>query len=95
MPITPEQVDYVAHLSRLKLTEAEKAKFAGQLDAILGYVEKLNELDTEGVEPMVHGVAAPAPVRRDVAGESLPRREALRNAPESSDGCFRVPRIIE
>ncbi|MHC4481127.1 MAG: Asp-tRNA(Asn)/Glu-tRNA(Gln) amidotransferase subunit GatC [Planctomycetota bacterium] len=95
MPITRQQVDYVAHLSRLELTEQEKERFAGQLDAILSYMEKLNELDTAGVEPMVHGMEGQQPVRPDKVGESLEREEALRNAPASSDGCFRVPRIIE
>ena len=95
MPITREEVEYVAHLSRLALTEAEMARFAVQLDAILSYMEKLNELDTEGVEPMVHGIEAPERVRHDEVGESLPRQEALQNAPESSEGCFKVPRIIE
>jgi aspartyl-tRNA(Asn)/glutamyl-tRNA(Gln) amidotransferase subunit C len=95
MPITREEVEYVAHLSRLALTEAEMERFAGQLDAILQYMAKLNELDTEGVEPMVHGIEAPELVRHDEVGESLPRQEALRNAPESSEGCFKVPRIID
>lgn len=95
MPITRQEVEYVAHLSRLELTEQEMEKFAGQLDAILGYMDKLNELDTEGVEPMVHGVEGRQPVRLDAVGESLRREEALQNAPESSEGCFKVPRIIE
>ncbi|MHC5034764.1 MAG: Asp-tRNA(Asn)/Glu-tRNA(Gln) amidotransferase subunit GatC [Planctomycetota bacterium] len=95
MPITREQVEYVAHLSRLELSEGEKEKFAGQLGEILGYMEKLNELDTEGIEPMVHGIEGHQPVRQDEVGTSLPRGEALANAPESSEGCFKVPRIIE
>jgi aspartyl-tRNA(Asn)/glutamyl-tRNA(Gln) amidotransferase subunit C len=95
MPITREEVEYVAHLSRLALTEAEMERFAGQLDAILHYMEKLNELDTEGIEPMVHGIESPELVRHDEVGESLPRQEALQNAPESSEGCFKVPRIID
>jgi len=95
MPITWQEVEYVAHLARLQLTEQEKARFADQLDAILAYMEKLNELDTEGVEPMVHGIEGTEPVRPDRVGHSLPRQEALRNAPESRDGYFKVPRIIE
>jgi aspartyl-tRNA(Asn)/glutamyl-tRNA(Gln) amidotransferase subunit C len=95
MPITRREVDYVAHLSRLALTEAEKERFAGQLDAILAYMEKPNELDTEGVEPMVHGIGGAEPVRPDQVRRSLPRRDALANAPDSAEGCFRVPRIIE
>ncbi len=95
MPITREQVEYVAHLSRLKLSEEEKDRFARQLDAILQAVEKLNELDTDGVEPLVHVAPRRNVFREDAAGESLPREEALRNAPEQSEGCFKVPRIIE
>jgi len=95
MPISREQVEYVAHLSRLELTEREKDRFADQLGDILAYMDKLNELDTEGVPPMVHGIGGFEPVRPDAVGESLPRREALRNAPESAEGCFKVPRIIE
>ncbi len=95
MAITRQEVDYVAHLSRLALSEAQKERFAGQLDAILAYMEKLNELDTEGVEPMVHGIEGAEPVRPDRLRPSLPQREALANAPHSAEGCFRVPRIIE
>ncbi len=95
MPIGRDEVEHVAHLSRLELSEEEKEKFAGQLGAVLAYVEKLEELDTTGVEPMVHGIDGNQATRPDRAGESLPREEALRNAPESSEGCFKVPRIIE
>ncbi len=95
MPITPDEVEYVANLARLELTEEEKERFAGQLDAILQYMEKLNELDTSGVEPLVHGIAGRQATRPDRVEESLPRDEALANAPEKSEGCFRVPRIIE
>jgi aspartyl-tRNA(Asn)/glutamyl-tRNA(Gln) amidotransferase subunit C len=95
MAITRRQVDYVAHLSRLDLTEAEKDTFAEQLSAIVGYIAKLNALDTAGVEPMVHGIEGRQITRPDVPAESLPRSEALRNAPDHSEGCFKVPRIIE
>jgi aspartyl-tRNA(Asn)/glutamyl-tRNA(Gln) amidotransferase subunit C len=95
MPITREQVEHVAHLSRLELSEQELERFGSQLDAILGYMEKLNELDTQGVEPMVHGLEGVQTPRPDVVGQSLPREEALRNAPDASGGCFKVPRIIE
>jgi aspartyl-tRNA(Asn)/glutamyl-tRNA(Gln) amidotransferase subunit C len=58
-------------------------------------MDKLNELDTAGVEAMVHGIEGRQMTRPDAAGKSLPRTEALRNAPEQSEGCFKVPRIIE
>ena len=95
MAITREQVDYVAHLSRLELSEADRDRFAGQLGAILAYMEKLNELDTGDVEPMLHGIDGTQPVRTDEVGDSLPRDEALGNAPDSAQGCFKVPRIID
>jgi aspartyl-tRNA(Asn)/glutamyl-tRNA(Gln) amidotransferase subunit C len=95
MPITRQQVEYVAHLSRLELTDQEKERFAGQLDAILQYMDKLNELDTGGVEPLLHGTDGVQPVRADEVRESLPRDQALLNAPDRAAGCFRVPRIIE
>jgi aspartyl-tRNA(Asn)/glutamyl-tRNA(Gln) amidotransferase subunit C len=95
VPITREQVEHVAHLSRLALSEEELDRFASQLDAILHYVEKLDELDTREVEPMVHGIEGFQPVRGDGVGESLPRDESLRNAPDQSRGYFKVPRIID
>jgi len=95
MSITREQVEHVALLARLELSEAEKDHFAQQLGAILDFVQKLDEMDTSGVEPMVHGIDAFQPLRQDAVGESLPRQAALQNAPESSEGCFKVPRIID
>jgi aspartyl-tRNA(Asn)/glutamyl-tRNA(Gln) amidotransferase subunit C len=95
MPITREQVEYVALLARLELSEDEKQKFARQLDAILQAVGKLNELDTEHVEPLVHIAPRKNVFREDTIAASLPREEVLRNAPDAHAGCFRVPRIIE
>ncbi|MFW6188807.1 MAG: Asp-tRNA(Asn)/Glu-tRNA(Gln) amidotransferase subunit GatC [Planctomycetota bacterium] len=95
MPVTPEDVDHAAHLSRLRLTEEEKAKFARQLSDIVDYMDKLNELDTSEVEPMVHAIEGAQVLRKDRVSESLSRDQALRNAPEQADGCFKVPRIIE
>ena len=95
MAISKQEVEYVANLARLELSEAQKEKFAGQLGEILQYVEKLNDLDTSEVEPMLHAIAQQNVWREDVTGQSLPRKEALQNAPEDSEGCFKVPRIIE
>jgi aspartyl-tRNA(Asn)/glutamyl-tRNA(Gln) amidotransferase subunit C len=95
MAITREQVEHVAYLSRLRLSEQELDTMAAQLGTILEYMDKLNELDTTDVEPMLHGIEGCQPFRADAAGGSLPRQEALRNAPEASGGCFKVPRIIE
>ncbi|MFO8007795.1 MAG: Asp-tRNA(Asn)/Glu-tRNA(Gln) amidotransferase subunit GatC [Candidatus Brocadiia bacterium] len=95
MPITRHEAEHAAHLSRLELSEEELDRFAGQLDSILAYVEKLNELDTSDVEPMLHAIEGHQRTRPDRAGESLPREEALRNAPDSTRGCYKVPRIID
>ncbi len=95
MAMTRQQVEYVTRLARLKLSEEEKSRFAGQLDAILQYAEKLNELDTSGIEPLIHAAERENVFREDTPRESLACRDALAGAPESSDGCFRVPRIIE
>jgi aspartyl-tRNA(Asn)/glutamyl-tRNA(Gln) amidotransferase subunit C len=95
MELTPEEVNHVAHLSRLELTDEEKEKFGRQLSDIVGYMDKLNELDTADVEPMVHGISGTQRMRPDESRESLHREDALANAPEQSEGCFKVPRIIE
>ena len=95
MPITREQVDYVARLARLDLSAQEKQRFGRQLDAILQYVEKLSELDTSAVESFVHVAERSNIFRDDTPGESLSRSDALAGAPETSEGCFKVPRIIE
>ena len=95
MPITPEQVEYVARLARLALSDEEKSLFARQLDDILAYVEKLNELPTDDVEPLVHVAPRHNVLREDDVAASLPEKEALANAPERTEGHFKVPRIIE
>jgi len=95
MAITKDQVRYVAYLSRLALSDEEMDTFAGQLDEILRYVEKLGELDTTRVEPLVHAIDRKNVFREDVPAPSLQRSDVLSNAPEVSEGCFKVPRIIE
>ncbi len=88
-------VEHIAHLSRLLLTEEEKAKFGSQLGSILAYVEKLNELDTAGVEPTSHVLALANVLRDDGLTPSLTTQDALMNAPERADDFYRVPKIIE
>ena len=94
MKIHKQEVLQVARLARLALSEEEAEAFTGQLDAILGYVEKLNELDTAGVAPTAHVVAMENVLREDRVESSLPRDQALANAPDARDGFFRVPRIL-
>ncbi|TYP56179.1 Asp-tRNA(Asn)/Glu-tRNA(Gln) amidotransferase subunit GatC [Thermosediminibacter litoriperuensis] len=95
MKITIETVEHVANLARLYLSEDEKAEMAQKLNSILDYMEKLNELDTSNVPPTAHIIPVKNVFREDVVRESLPREEALRNAPEKERGFFKVPRIIE
>jgi len=88
-------VDHVARLARLTLTGEEKARIGEQLAKILTYIDTLNRLDTEGVEPTTHAVPVVNVMRGDEAGPCLSPDEALANAPDRVDGFFRVPRIIE
>ena len=95
MEFTRDQIDYVAHLALIELSDEEREAFGSQLARVLAYMDKLDELDTSGVQPMRHAIDQRDVWRQDVVGESLPREEALQNAPESAEGCFKVPRIIE
>lgn len=88
-------VQYVAHLARLNLSETEQQKLGEQLRGILTYVEKLSEVDVSGVEPTAHAVPLTNVVRPDVAQPSLTNAEALRNAPAKANGLFIVPKIVE
>jgi len=98
MSLTEKDVRYVAELAHLELTEEEVKKFLPQLDSILQYVQKLNELDTTQVEPMAQVIYAskenPA-LRADEPRPTFGQEEALGNAPESGAGCFKVPQVIE
>jgi len=94
MKITHEEVRYVADLARLDLDESAVEKFAGQIDEILAYIDKLNEVDTEGVDPTSHAIFLTNAFREDEPAPHLQRDRALANAPEQEDGCFVVPKII-
>jgi aspartyl-tRNA(Asn)/glutamyl-tRNA(Gln) amidotransferase subunit C len=95
MDITREQVEYVAKLARLAISEEEKAVFGKQLSSILTYVETLNRVDTTDVEPTSHVIPMQNVLREDAVKPSLPHDAALANAPDSDSGCFRVPKIID
>jgi len=88
-------VEYSAKLARLSLSEEEKVLFGSQLDSILSYMEKLNELNTKDIEPTSHVLSLSNVMRDDTPGNSLPRKDALINAPEHTDKFYRVPKIIE
>jgi len=88
-------VKYVAHLARLALTPDEETKLTSQVGDILGYIEKLKELDVAGVEPTAHAVPMVNVTRPDAVRPSLPHDDALRNAPARANGLFIVPKIVE
>jgi len=93
--IRSEEVRELAVLARLELSDQEIERMTGDLDAILGYVEALKELDTAAVEPMTHAVPFDCPLRADEVGASLSVEEALQNAPRREGIFFQVPRIVD
>jgi len=95
MSINISDVEHVAKLARLDLSEEEKEMFTAQLSAILKYAEKLNELDTDHVEPTTHVLHVSNVMREDEVKESLPIEKVLRNAPDDEDGQFKVPAVLE
>jgi len=92
---TKIDVAYVAKLARLVLTEEEQARYQRDLMQILNYAAKLDELDTEGVEPTAHVLPIHNVLREDVVQPSYNRDTLLANAPEQADGCFVVPKVVE
>ncbi|MGB2698338.1 MAG: Asp-tRNA(Asn)/Glu-tRNA(Gln) amidotransferase subunit GatC [Candidatus Zixiibacteriota bacterium] len=94
MPITLKDVEYVAKLARLKLSEKEKKKFQKELDKIIRYIDQLNQVDTENVPPTSHVIPMQNVLREDEIKPSLTQKEALANAPDKKDGYFRVPRAF-
>jgi aspartyl-tRNA(Asn)/glutamyl-tRNA(Gln) amidotransferase subunit C len=104
MKVTSKDVQYVADLAHLDLTAEERSRMERDLNSILDYIDRLNELDTSNVPPMAQ-VAQLAPIsgggvndghwREDKERSSLPREEALRNAPQATEVFFRVPKVIE
>jgi aspartyl-tRNA(Asn)/glutamyl-tRNA(Gln) amidotransferase subunit C len=95
MRITKEEVEHVAKLARLDITAAEKDAFAQQLSAILSYVDQLKGVDTTDVEPTATVLDQTNVMRDDIVRASLTADEALGNAPESQDGYFVVPKILQ
>jgi aspartyl-tRNA(Asn)/glutamyl-tRNA(Gln) amidotransferase subunit C len=95
MKITRAEVEHVARLARLELSDEEKETFTSQMDAILAYVEKLNELDTSGIVPTAHAVPMENAFRDDLVNPSIGVENALANAPDRVEGFFRVPKVIE
>ena len=94
MKITRQEVEHVARLARLELAEEEAEKMTAQLDTILEYVAKLDELDTKGVPPTTHPHGVVNVFREDKVRDSLPREQSLANGPEHNNEAFTVPRVI-
>jgi aspartyl-tRNA(Asn)/glutamyl-tRNA(Gln) amidotransferase subunit C len=88
-------VNYVAHLARLSLSQEETAKFGEQLSHVLGYIEKLKEVDISGIEPTAHAFPLINVVRPDEIVPSMGHEAALQNAPAKANGLFIVPKIVE
>ena len=95
MNITPELVDYVSILSRLKLESEEKARMTGELEQIIGYMDILNQLDTTDIEPMSHTFPVKNVLREDEVVPSFPREELLSNAPVPDGEAYLVPKTVE
>jgi len=93
--ITKEQIQHIAVLSRLNLSEEEKDLFGSQLSSILDYMDQLNELETRETVPTSHVLSLSNVMRDDILTSSLPGEEALKNAPSHSENFYRVPKIIE
>jgi aspartyl-tRNA(Asn)/glutamyl-tRNA(Gln) amidotransferase subunit C len=94
MAISIQDVEHVASLAKLSFTEEEKQKLASELNEILTYMEQLNSLDTESVEPLSHVIELGNVFREDNLRAGLDREEALKNAPAKTEKFFRVPRVI-
>jgi aspartyl-tRNA(Asn)/glutamyl-tRNA(Gln) amidotransferase subunit C len=95
MALSTDEVLKVGTLSRIRLSDDEVAKFASQLSSILGYVEKLSELDTAGVEPLAHALPVHNVLRDDQPRPGLPTEQALSGAPQTDGDFFRVPRVLD
>lgn len=95
MRLTKEDIESVAHLSRLELSDEEKDTLAGHINRLLENFEKLKDLDTDGVEPTSHVIPVSNVLREDVSRPSLPVEEVISNGPQVADGCFVVPRVVD
>jgi aspartyl-tRNA(Asn)/glutamyl-tRNA(Gln) amidotransferase subunit C len=93
--VSADDVKKIARLSRLHVETDQLQPLADDLNGILGWIEQLNEVDVEGVEPMTSAVDMPAPLRKDVITDGGKREDILKNAPKKDDGFFVVPRSVE
>jgi len=95
MKINKDTVRYTANLARIELSDKELEHFTGQIDKILGYVEKLNTLDVTHLEPTSHALELKNVYREDIVKKSIPAQDAVKNAPSRENNLFKVPKIID
>lgn len=95
MKISKEEVLHVAKLARLNLTEDETARLMTDMESIIGFADKLNELDTEGVVPTAHAIPMQNAFRADEVQESFAREDILKNAPDTDGDGFLIPKVVE
>ncbi len=95
MKITKKDIEYIAHLGRLEIDPSEIELYTVQIGSVLEYVDKLNSLDTKGIQPTSHPMPVTCVLREDEVRESFSQEEATQNAPEKKGGFFKVPPIIE
>lgn len=94
MSVSKKEVEHIAELSKLKFSEEELQNFTNEMNQILSYMDKLNELDTTDIEPLIHPIENVNVFREDKLGQSISTEEALKNAPDRTDIFFRVPKVI-
>jgi aspartyl-tRNA(Asn)/glutamyl-tRNA(Gln) amidotransferase subunit C len=95
MAITVKDVEHVARLAHLEFEEKEKLGFTEKLGAVIGYIEQLNQVDVDGVEPTNHALDIKNVFREDLSKPSMDREKILQNAPAKRSGCFEVPRMVD
>ena len=94
MKITEETVDHIAHLARLEFTGDSKKAIMQDMENIVGFMDKLSEVDTEGVEPLIFMSDEINVLREDVASVTVSQKEALKNAPKHDSDYFRIPKVL-
>ncbi len=95
MSVSEKEVRYVANLARLQLSEDEVKHLSKDMNNILGYMDLLNELDTENIEPLEHVIDLKSRLRSDISEQTMSHADALKNAPDADSDYFRVPKVIE
>jgi aspartyl-tRNA(Asn)/glutamyl-tRNA(Gln) amidotransferase subunit C len=95
MSLSLDDVRRVAHLARIEITDAETQATAAQLSDIFAMIERMQQIDTRGIEPMAHPLGGDQRLREDAASELIDRAQTMKNAPAQVEGLFIVPRVIE